>query len=133
MNPWIERALWLVAIVMLAVAWNRSESQNSRLADIVVRQSDLMAHQSAQMDSIHAAFDAVVEDPNAALKQSLMDRADLLGGRFRIFSIEDIRILNDRWAYATFEDGHFMQAGLFRYARTPDGGYRWTLVERMEF
>lgn len=133
MNPWIERALWVAAVAVLAVAWNHSESQNTRLADLVVRQSNLMERQSTQLDSIHAAFDAVAEDPHTALKQSLMDRADLLGGRFRIFSIDDIRILNSQWAYATYEDGHLMQAGLFRYTRSPDGGYRWTLVERMEF
>lgn len=133
MNPWLERALWATAIGVMVFLWNHSEMQTTALADLVVRQSALMERQSTQLDSVYAVFQHAAEDPDLALKQSLMDRTDLLGGRFRIFSIEDIRILNDRWAYAQFEDGHFLQAGLFRYERTPDGAIRWTLVERMEF
>lgn len=133
MNPWLERVLWAAAIGVLLFLWNQSEGQNRALADLVVRQSALTERQTAQLDSLYSVFQSIPEDEDLALKQSLMDRSDLLGGRFRIISADDIRILNDRWAYARFEDGHFLQAGLFRYDRTSDGRVRWTLVERMEF
>jgi len=133
MNPWLERILWACALALFVFLWNTSESQNQAFAALVVSQTAVMERQSAQLDSIYAAFPIEAADAEARLKQSLIDRPDLLGGRFRIFSPDDIRILNDRWAYAQFEDGHFLQAGLFTYEGVDEDRIRWTLIQRMEF
>jgi hypothetical protein len=133
MNPWFERILWASAVALFVFLWNTSESQNQAFAALVVSQTAVMERQTVQLDSILAAYPIEPVDADARLKQSLMDRPDLLGGRFRIFSAEDVRILNDRWAYAQFEDGHFLQAGLFRYERVDDDRIRWALIQRMEF
>jgi hypothetical protein len=133
MNPWFERILWASAVALFVFLWNTSESQNQAFAALVVSQTAVMERQTVQLDSILAAYPIELVDADARLKQSLMDRPDLLGGRFRIFSAEDVRILNDRWAYAQFEDGHFLQAGLFRYERVDDDRIRWALIQRMEF
>lgn len=133
MNPWFERILWASAVALFVFLWNTSESQNQAFASLVVSQTAVMERQTLQLDSILAAYPIEPVDADARLKQSLMDRPDLLGGRFRIFSAEDVRILNDRWAYAQFEDGHFLQAGLFRYERVDDDRIRWALIQRMEF
>ena len=133
MNPWFERILWASAVALFVFLWNTSESQNQAFAALVVSQTAVMERQTVQLDSILAAYPIEPVDADARLKQSLMDRPDLLGCRFRIFSAEDVRILNDRWAYAQFEDGHFLQAGLFRYERVDDDRIRWALIQRMEF
>jgi hypothetical protein len=133
MNPWLERILWASAVALFVFLWNTSESQNHAFAALVMSQTSVMERQTAQLDSILSAYPVESADADARLKQSLMARTDLLGGRFRIFSPDDVRILNDRWAYAQFEDGHFLQAGLFRYEVVEDGTIRWTLIQRMEF
>lgn len=134
MNRWIERVVWVLVIAAVAFAWNRSERQAADLGRIVTDQMQIMARQTAQLDSIHVMLTRpkAVSD-QAALKRSLMDARGLLPGNMRIFSEDHVRILNPQWAYAEFEDGHFMQAGLFRYERTAAGVFRWTLVQHMEF
>lgn len=53
------------------------------------------------------------------IENDLMEKSELitiegiLGGTMYF---RDVRLLNDQWAYATFDDGHIMGAGLYKFS-----------------
>ncbi|MFC1708216.1 hypothetical protein ACFL59_15595 [Planctomycetota bacterium] len=74
-----------------------------------------------------------LENPVEELTASLRSRPDLipheavLGGRMGFRG--DIHVLNERWVYADFEDGHIGGHALLSYAVRGDGRIVWTLID----
>lgn len=74
--------------------------------------------------------DRGLADPVADLKADLARHPELipvepvLGGKMGFYAPERIWILNDRWAYADFEDGHVGGSMLLEY-RVESGRVRW--------
>ncbi len=52
----------------------------------------------------------------------------VLGGTMGFYAPENITVLNDRWVYAVFEDGHVAGAMLIEYAATADG-IVWSVLD----
>ena len=72
--------------------------------------------------------------PAEAVVRELLERTDLipfegtLGGRMGFYTRENITVLNDRWVFARFEDGHVQGSMLLEYRITPEGELEWTLL-----
>lgn len=72
-----------------------------------------------------------LEDPPKEIDRSLRGRPELipyegvLGGTMQFLYIF---ILNDKWAYAMFEDGHISGSAVFEYAVGPGQKISWELV-----
>jgi hypothetical protein len=72
-----------------------------------------------------------LEDPPNEIDQSLRERPEfipykgVLGGTMHF---QHIFILNDKWVYATFEDGHIGGSAVFEYAVGPRQAISWKLV-----
>jgi hypothetical protein len=72
--------------------------------------------------------------PREVVAQELMERDDLipfegtLGGRMGFYARENITVLNDRWVFARFEDGHVQGAMLLEYRVTPTGELAWEIL-----
>jgi hypothetical protein len=75
-----------------------------------------------------------LSNPISALVDDLRARPDLigtegvLGGTMGFRDPEGISILNDRWVFARYDDGHIMGAVLLRYA-VDRGRITWQVVE----
>lgn len=50
----------------------------------------------------------------------------VLGGTMQF---REIRLLNDKWVFADFDDGHIGGAGIYAYEITEDKQILWTVVE----
>ena len=74
-------------------------------------------------------------DPVPTLVKDLQAHPELipyegvLGGTMRFGSPEHIHVLNDRWVYAYFEDGHILGWGLFRYTVVDSDSVAWEVLE----
>jgi hypothetical protein len=74
---------------------------------------------------------AGLDDPLADLRADLQARPELiplpgrLGGRMGFYSPDDIVLLNDRWVYAYFEDGHTAGSMLLEFDVREGGGIAW--------
>ena len=63
----------------------------------------------------------------SALKQSeLIDMDGVLGGTMRIVKVQ---LINYKWAYATFEDGHIQGHLLLNYT-SKDGKITWSVIQK---
>ena len=73
-------------------------------------------------------------NPEIDIINDLFDKHELIpipgihGGTMRIFSIENIQLLNYKWAYTTFEDGHIMGAMLLEYSVDNTGSIQWDVI-----
>jgi hypothetical protein len=151
--------LCLVLGGMLIRASGERERQSSRNADLQ-RQFDLLQARSAisgsQADSLRALFTAVGGSPIHGLYiRGLRDQglanpvrdliADLQhhpeviphpgvsGGRMGFYDPDRIRVLNDSWVYAPFEDGHVAGDAILGYRVAPGGRISWrVVVSRLE-
>lgn len=139
MNRWLERMFWMSLTITLMWFWNRSDSDSIELSHLIEEQQHRLVGQNAQLDSLSRLLQQYPEDPDAALKQDLMNKPGVItipgihGSSMRIFSTDDIQILNDSWAYAEFEDGHIRAGGLFTYTRNADGTLIWKLNNSVQF
>ncbi len=57
----------------------------------------------------------------------------VLGGTLDFYSREEIRVLNDRWVLAWFEDGHIGGELLLKYKIDGDRNVYWTLLDVAEY
>jgi hypothetical protein len=139
MNRWIERIFWILLTITLLWFWNQSDTDTLELSHLLEEQQERLVVQNAQLDSLSRMLQQFPEDPDAALKQDLMNKPGVIsipgihGSSMRIFSIDDIQILNESWAYAEFEDGHIRAGGLFSYTRSSDGSIVWKLNSSVQF
>jgi hypothetical protein len=53
----------------------------------------------------------------------------VLGGTMGFYDSTQIHVLNDRWVYAYFEDGHVSGYGLFEYSIGDSGQIEWKRVK----
>ncbi len=135
MQRWIERISWILLTGLLFFLWNTADRDSQQMSHLLEDQNSRMEHQTSQFDSLMSVIQAVSTGEDSALRKDLMSKPSaitvpgVLGGTMRIHSETDIRILNDSWAYAQFDDGHIQAAGLFSYVRNPDGTVTWKLIE----
>jgi hypothetical protein len=52
----------------------------------------------------------------------------VLGGRMGFYDSDRIRVLNDFWVYAPFEDGHVAGDAIFGYRVSPGGRISWRVI-----
>ena len=72
--------------------------------------------------------------PPEEVAATLLERADLipfegtLGGTMGFYTEEDIHVLNDRWVFARFEDGHVAGEMLLEYRTNESGELEWRVL-----
>jgi hypothetical protein len=139
MQQWIERTAWVLLTGLLFWFWNGADRDASELSHLLEDQHTRMERQTAQLDSISVMIHSSQNPADLELKRDLMSKPEVitmsgvLGGTMRIFSESDIRILNDSWVYAQFDDGHIQGAAIFSYSRGQDGRITWKLLESRQF
>jgi hypothetical protein len=75
-----------------------------------------------------------LHDPIPQLVEDLQKHAEVLpdsgvlGGRLGFYDPEGIHVLDSRWVYARFDDGHIGGSGVFEFAIQPDGSLVWKVV-----
>ena len=78
--------------------------------------------------------DARGSPPEEVIAQELLERPELipfegtLGGSMGFYTRENITVLNDRWVFARFEDGHVQGSMLLEYEMTPAGELQWEIL-----
>jgi hypothetical protein len=72
-----------------------------------------------------------VEDLRGALvaNPDLIGRSGVLGGKMGFYFREGIHILNHRWVFAYYEDGHVDGAILLRYTVGENGAVSWAVID----
>ncbi|MFN2432799.1 MAG: hypothetical protein ABR599_08315 [Gemmatimonadota bacterium] len=81
--------------------------------------------------------EAGLPDPVAHLRADLQAHPELipaegtLGGRMGFYSPADIVLLNDRWVYAYFEDGHRAGSMLLAFDVQEGGEITWRRLDSM--
>lgn len=139
MQQWIERIAWVLITGLLLWLWNAADRDTSDMTQLLQEQNERMERQTAQLDSLSTLLQPTADTASLELKRDLISKPHLitvpgvLGGTMRIFSEDHIRILDDSWVYAQFEDGHIQAGGLFSYKRERDGRITWTLLESKVF
>lgn len=79
-----------------------------------------------------------ITEPISFLRDRLQDRPDLipteavLGGTMNFYDREAIHVLNDKWVFATFEDGHIMGQILLGYDIDADLEIEWGVIDVVE-
>jgi hypothetical protein len=79
-----------------------------------------------------------VDNPISYLKNDLMERKDLipyqgvLGGTMGFHDKNGIRVLNRKWVYARFDDGHIGGEMLLEYSISGDGKIDWKIIESFQ-
>ena len=63
----------------------------------------------------------------------LIKRPGVLGGEMGFYFRDGIHILNHRWVFAYFEDGHVGGALLLRYEIGDDGEIKWEALDETSF
>lgn len=74
-------------------------------------------------DPVKEIRDDLVENPD------LISRSSVLGGRMDFYFRDGIHILNDRWVFAYFEDGHIEGALLLKYTLDEEGKIYWEVLD----
>jgi hypothetical protein len=76
-----------------------------------------------------------INDPISYLKKDLIKRNDLipytgvLGGTMGFYDENSIHVLNYKWIYAYFEDGHIGGEILLEYNILEDGRINWKVID----
>jgi hypothetical protein len=76
-----------------------------------------------------------LNDPVNDITNDLLRRTDLiseegvLGGTMGFYSPDNIRILNSRWVFAYFEDGHVRGSMLLQYDVEQGGRIHWKVLD----
>jgi hypothetical protein len=79
-----------------------------------------------------------INDPMSYLKKDLIKRKDLipytgvLGGIMGFYNENSIHILNYKWVYAHFEDGHIGGEMLLEYNIIEDGKINWKVIDAFQ-
>ena len=74
------------------------------------------------------------EDPISHIRKNLIKRSDLipyegvLGGTMGFYDENAIHVLNYRWVYAHFDDGHIGGEMLLEYDISEDGDINWKVI-----
>lgn len=74
------------------------------------------------------------QDPISHIRKDLVKRSDLipfegvLGGTMGFYDENRIHILNYKWVYAHFEDGHIGGEMLLEYGLSEDGKINWKVI-----
>ncbi|MFU8858905.1 MAG: hypothetical protein ACNA8K_00640 [Cyclonatronaceae bacterium] len=58
----------------------------------------------------------------------LIPHEGVLGGTMRFHSMEDLKLINGRWAYARYEDGHITGEMLLEYQVARNGTITWNVI-----
>ncbi|TVR74186.1 MAG: hypothetical protein EA408_03215 [Marinilabiliales bacterium] len=66
-----------------------------------------------------------------AAGQEIIGSASVLGGTMGFYFMDGIHILNKRWVFAYFEDGHLAGAMLLRYDIDNEGNISWKVLDEM--
>ncbi len=66
-----------------------------------------------------------------AAGQGIIGSASVLGGTMGFYFMDGIHILNKKWVFAYFEDGHLAGAMLLRYDIDDDGDISWKVLDEM--
>ena len=74
-------------------------------------------------DPVSQIRDALVNDPG------LITSSSVLGGSMGFYFRDGIHILNERWVFAYFEDGHVAGAMLLRYDVLNNGEIGWEVLD----
>lgn len=69
--------------------------------------------------------DDLVADPGLIITSAV------LGGQMGFYLREGIHILNKRWVFAYFEDGHIAGAMLLRYIIDQKGNIEWEVIDEI--
>lgn len=75
------------------------------------------------------------DNPIITLKNDLIAKPEIipygavLGGTMGFYDVDHIRILNDKWLYAPFEDGHIGGAMILHFEIEDDKSINWRVVE----
>jgi hypothetical protein len=78
---------------------------------------------------------AGLPDPVRQLRENLMAHREIipfggvLGGTMGFYRDYDIALLDGRWVFARFEDGHIGGSCLLEYELSPDTTIKWTLIK----
>ena len=78
--------------------------------------------------------EAGLRDPVNQLRNDLVAHPELIqiqgvmGGTMRFYAPE-IALLNTRWVFARFDDGHIVGSCLLEYHVAPDGTIQWKVLE----
>ena len=67
----------------------------------------------------------IIEEDLYARGADVIEHDGVLGGTMYF---TEVRVLSDRWVYASFEDGHIMGRGLYEYVVNDDGSFRWNVI-----
>jgi hypothetical protein len=83
--------------------------------------------------------DKGLTDPVSEIRQDLVERSGLIdmesvhGGKMGFYFHDGIHILNEKWVFAYFEDGHIAGAMLLRYEINEDGSLRWEVLDETPY
>jgi hypothetical protein len=75
-----------------------------------------------------------LHQPGTTLRRDLVEHPELipfqgvLGGTMGFYDTSSVFLLNDRWVFARFDDGHFGGSGIFEYRLLPRGRIHWKRV-----
>ena len=157
---WIERSVWIGAVLLLAamLLWIRSDMQE--LTSWVNMQNEQLEEIDALLDEAESRAQSIgenrssaitlpdyelrmlrgkgLENPVQDLKADLMANPNLipydpvLGGTMSFYSASDITILPGGWVYAIFEDGHVNGAVLLEY-EVSEGNITWNVFKHQLF
>jgi hypothetical protein len=129
-----------LALVLSWRLWQELEAQRHE-ADVLRERVGQLREQGAgaqAMPGLHAQQRRALqrrglESPEQDLLADLANRAELipqagvLGGQMR-FLPEESQVLNGRWVWAAFEDGHIRGTMLLEFQVSPKGQISWELI-----
>ena len=141
-------------VTALYVKSKRSTRQAAHLGSLYDQAKALeamAAERRRQLDSIGLRIDHLTQSPIPAFEVARLQKLGLkdpiedlindlqhhpelipypgvAGGRMGFYSTDDIRVLNDEWVYAPFDDGHITGDAVFGYSVTQGGRISWHVV-----
>ena len=152
----IAQTLFIVLLLLYLLSSLSYRSRVSDLKDHIVRlqdacmeRNDSLAVLLQEMRIKHAVppfLDKVqveylekrgLNNPVADLRDDLIANPDLisksgvLGGRMGFFFRDGIHILNHRWVFAYFEDGHIEGSMLLKYEIDEKGRISWDVLDEL--
>ena len=139
---WV-RPIVVVLLAVLSIACERSRSaetpnelrtgvDTALAGSIDLRQLESSQHliEPRQIENLARAG---LNDPVHTLVRDLQGHPELippgdLGGTMGFYDSTQIHVLNERWVYAYFEDGHIAGYGLFEFSISDGNRVRWKRV-----
>ncbi len=147
---WIAvTAVFIIVAATLAVMYARlgttlheTYGDTERIKNDLVVLSEEIGRYEASLDTLRkrfkenttAAVSEVTDEQARMIVSDLISHPELipyegvLGGTMGFYARDSVRVLSDRWALATFEDGHRMGGMLLRYQVT-DRGIVWKVID----